>query len=101
MRNTFVHVQSIPIVDKTCLTKSFQNERKEKAKQENEKMMKEARQRVKRKANAIKKEKLEEVLGKIQTKDELEDDLTPFEENKEVFEDEETTVTVASIDMGS
>ena len=78
------------------------NERKEKAKQDNERLLREARQRLKRKAREEKKKKLEEIMHNFKEKNENNDDeLTQFESNAEVFEDENTTVTVAAIDMNT
>ena len=76
------------------------NERKEKAKKDNERILKEARAKVKQKARDEKKKKLESIMEQFERlKQSGEDDLTKFESEKQVFEDENTTVTVAAIDI--
>ena len=78
------------------------NQRKEKAKQDNERLLKEARARIKKKAKEERKKKLEDIIEKF---DEIrktnDDDLSKFELEKQVFEDEDTTVTVAAIDIAT
>ena len=78
------------------------NDRKLKAKLDNERLLKEARARVRRKAREKKKVIIEKIMKNFQeiTKTD-EDGLTKFESEKQVFEDEETTVTVAAIEMNS
>ena len=76
------------------------NERKEKAKKENERLLKEARAKVKQKNRDEKKKKLEKIMENFEKlKNSGEDDLSKFESEKQVFEDENTTVTVAAIDI--
>ena len=76
------------------------NQRKEKAKQDNERLLKEARARIKKKAKEEKKKKLQEIMENFdRNSQENKDGLTQFETEKEVYEDESTTVTVAAIEL--
>jgi ribosomal RNA-processing protein 17 len=76
------------------------NQRKEKAKQDNERLLKEARARIKRKAKEEKKKKLEEIMESFEKiSKENKDGLSQFETEKQVFEDDSTTVTVAAIEL--
>ncbi|KAL5258764.1 hypothetical protein ACHWQZ_G009276 [Mnemiopsis leidyi] len=78
------------------------NQRKEKAKQDNERLLKEARARIKKKAKEEKKKKLEEIMKNFdKISKENNDGLSQFESEKQVFEDEETTVTVAAIELNT
>ena len=78
------------------------NQRKEKAKQDNERLLKEARDRIKRKAREEKKKKLEEIMESFdKISKENKDGLTEYEMEPQVFEDESTTVTVAAIELTS
>ena len=78
------------------------NQRKEKAKQDNERLVKEARSRIRKKANEEKKKKLEVIIQKFDEISKTNDDeLTKFELEKQVFEDDSTTVTVAAIDINT
>ena len=77
-------------------------ERQEKAKQEQAKILKEARATLKRKEKEAKRKKVETLMNSFQENKERDlDDLSMLEKDKEVYEDDTTTVTVASIDMSA